>query len=410
MAWSGGNFTRVYGATGWAIDAAGGVGIESGRHDVQDNDLATGIDSCLNKSGQNSMAADLNLGGYRPTNVAAGTAAAPAICAGNDVNTGIFGPAADNVAIATNGVERVRIDSSGNVGIGTTAPGFIVDVQSTATNIVGTRFSADTNPAQLILRKSRGATVGTNTIVSANDSVGGLYFQGANGTGFTDAAGILAEVDTTPGATNDMPGRLLFLTTADASGTPTERMRINSAGLVGINTTTLGGAAGSHLTITGSSNSRAVLQTRGITGDVAEPSIDIVKFDNNNTTTQSFVEFYINNGATGSGKITANGASAAAFGTFSDERLKENIETLPSQLANILALRPVEFDYKNGSGHQIGFIAQEVQQIYPDLVNQDGEYLTLSDMSKSDARFIKAFQELAAKVEALEARVAELEA
>jgi hypothetical protein len=411
MPWAAGSYTKGNNGTGgWVGDASLGIGIEAGRHDTQDNDFATGINQCLNKDGSNAATGNLNLGGFIPTNIAAGTAAAPAICAGNDVNTGVFGPAADTWAVATNGVERVRVDSIGNFGIGTTAPGFIVDVQSTLTNIVGTRFSADTNPSQLILRKSRGATVGTNTIVSTNDSIGGLYFQGANGTGYTDAAGILAEVDTTPGASNDMPGRLRFLTTPDGSGTPSERMRIDNAGLVGINTTALGGAAGSHLTITGSNNARAVLQTRGISGDVAEPSIDIVKFDNNSTTTQSFVEFYINNGGTGSGKITANGASAAAFGTFSDERLKENIENLPSQLANILGLRPVEFDYKNGSGHQIGFVAQEVQQIYPDNVGQDGEYLTLSDMSKNDARLIKAFQELHAKVEALEARVAELEA
>ena len=104
--------------------------------------------------------------------------------------------------------------------------------------------------------------------------------------------------------------------------------------------------------------------------------------------------------------ITANGASAAAFGSFSDARLKENITNLPSQLAAICALRPVEFDYKDGSGHQIGFIAQEVQQIYPDLVasGTDG-MLTLTDLNKNDARFIKAFQELNAKVEALEAQI-----
>lgn len=411
MAWSGGSYSKGNAGTGgWAGDANLGTGIEAGRHDTQDNDFQDGINNCVAKDGQNSMIADLNLGGYKPVNLGAGTAAAPAICAGNDTNTGIFSPAADNIGIATNGVERVRIDSSGNVGIGISTPGFTLDVQSTTANLVATRFSADTNPSQLILRKSRGASVGTNTIVSANDSVGGLYFQGANGTGFTDAAGILAEVDTTPGASNDMPGRLRFLTTPDASGTPTERMRIDSAGLVGINTTTLGSATGSHLTITGSSNSRAVLQTRGISGDVAEPSVDVIKFDNNSTTSQNLVEFYINNGATGSGKITANGANAAAFGTFSDERLKENIVNLPSQLNNVLALHPVEFDYKDGSGHQIGFIAQEVQQVYPDLVGESGGYLTLTDLNKNDARLIKAFQELAAKVDALESRVAELEA
>jgi hypothetical protein len=125
--------------------------------------------------------------------------------------------------------------------------------------------------------------------------------------------------------------------------------------------------------------------------------LTLSKFSTTNTTSQVFARFLVNNNATGSGSITANGASAAAFGTFSDSRLKDNITNLPPQLANILALRPVEFDYKDGSGHQLGFIAQEVQEIYPDLVGVgEGGMLTLTDMNKNDARLIKAIQELAA--------------
>jgi hypothetical protein len=85
--------------------------------------------------------------------------------------------------------------------------------------------------------KSRGGTVGSNTIVQSGDALGEIDFWGANGTGYNVAAGIIGEVDGTPGATNDMPGRLIFLTTADASGTFAERMRITSAGNVGIGIT-----------------------------------------------------------------------------------------------------------------------------------------------------------------------------
>ena len=64
-----------------------------------------------------------------------------------------------------------------------------------------------------------------------------------------------------------------------------------------------------------------------------------------------------------------------------------------------MALRPVEFDYKNGSGHQIGFIAQEVQEIYPDIVGENAEgYLTISGLSKMESRLIKAIQELQAQI------------
>jgi hypothetical protein len=51
------------------------------------------------------------------------------------------------------------------------------------------------------------------------------------------SASITAAVDGTPG-TNDMPGRLVFSTTADGAASPTERLRITSAGLVGIGSST----------------------------------------------------------------------------------------------------------------------------------------------------------------------------
>jgi hypothetical protein len=83
--------------------------------------------------------------------------------------------------------------------------------------------------------KSRGATVGTNGVVSSGDGLYQLRAYGDDGTAFVEAARITAAVDGTPG-TNDMPGRLMFSTTADGASTPTERMRITNAGYVGIGT------------------------------------------------------------------------------------------------------------------------------------------------------------------------------
>lgn len=74
MAWAAGNFTRANGATEWRDDAALGIGIEPGMHDAQDNDLATGINNCLTKDGQNAPTADLPMGAFKHTNVANATA------------------------------------------------------------------------------------------------------------------------------------------------------------------------------------------------------------------------------------------------------------------------------------------------------------------------------------------------
>jgi len=71
----------------------------------------------------------------------------------------------------------------------------------------------------------------TGGVLLNNDTIGRLYFSGNDGTTAIPAAYIDASVDGTPG-TNDMPGRLVFSTTANGAATPTERMRIKSTGQV----------------------------------------------------------------------------------------------------------------------------------------------------------------------------------
>ena len=102
-----------------------------------------------------------------------------------------------------------------------------------STNYSAARFTNDTGSAALDLLKSRSATIGTQTVVQSGDALGNIYFSGSDGTAFIRGALIRSEVDGTPG-TNDMPGRLVFSTTADGSSTPVERMRITNAGLVGV--------------------------------------------------------------------------------------------------------------------------------------------------------------------------------
>ena len=71
MAWSGGNFTRANPT--WVSDATNLIGIEPVRHDNQDNDFTTGINECLNKTGQNGMTGTLSMGSNKISNLTAGT-------------------------------------------------------------------------------------------------------------------------------------------------------------------------------------------------------------------------------------------------------------------------------------------------------------------------------------------------
>jgi hypothetical protein len=333
----------------------------------------------------------------------------------------IFGTVSNHpLAFRTNSSERMRIDSSGRLLVGTSTS--INNLLDAAVQIAGTstdsylsvtRFSSVAgDPAGIILGRSKSATKGVNTAVSNGDYLGAISFSGANGTSYTQAASIGAEVDgaVTGGGAGDMPGRLVFSTTADGASSPTERIRITNAGNVLINTSNEAGKLCVSAPIATQTGQRVALFSGTTTGDLSFEAVGISKFDNNSTTSQIFQRFYINSGTIGCGQINANGASTVAFGTFSDARLKENIVNLPSQLQNIRNLRPVEFDYKDGSGHQIGFVAQEMQEIYPDVVAEgvDG-MLTITGWSKTEARLVKALQEAIAKIETLEAKVAALE-
>jgi hypothetical protein len=161
----------------------------------------------------------------------------------DDHNLGLYRPASDTLGFVTGSSERLRIDSSGRLLVGTSTAfnlsgGFGFGFYNCTVNGSGAfaRFTNDANGPEFEFAKSRNTTQGSHTVVNGSDNLGAIKFVGSDGTAFRNAAQILCQVDGTPGA-NDMPGRLVFSTTADGASSPTERMRITSAGNVGIGTT-----------------------------------------------------------------------------------------------------------------------------------------------------------------------------
>jgi len=141
--------------------------------------------------------------------------------------------------------ERARIDSSGRLLIGATSVDPLWGVSASlavegttgnASAINISRNSNDGSPPYLTFGKSRGTSIGSDTVVQSGDTLGTIAFVGADGTDKENSGALIAaEVDGTPGS-NDMPGRLVFKTTADGASSSTERLRIDSSGNIGIGT------------------------------------------------------------------------------------------------------------------------------------------------------------------------------
>ena len=308
------------------------------------------------------------------------------------------GPSAYNAATAimfrtasavdtTVGSERMRIDSSGNVGIGTSS------IASGGANT--TNFNVHTPSANSVYLKLSNSSTGNTA---------------------SDAFDLSADSSGNAYLINRENGNMAFYTNA------TERMRINNAGILNVGTTTV--PDGGHQFEADSTNGNTgAFYVRNHDNDNSHCAASFSTAATSTGTANVLIKFGINDYASGSGQINANGASQCAFGSFSDERLKENITSLPSQWDNIKNLRPVEFDFieSQGGGHQIGFIAQEFETVYPDAVASSPmfvgaeevsgeERLTITGWSKTEARLVKALQEAIAKIETLETKVAALEA
>ena len=160
---------------------------------------------------------------------------------GNDntsVSTNFIGTINNTgIAFRTNNVEGMRLQSSGQLTIGSTVAGGKLDVHQTSSNDV-MRLVNYGNPNKILVRRTQGTQISPTAITTTNTVLGRFDFEGYNGTGFTPAASIESSLDATGGTSTDMPGRLTFWTTPNGSGTMVERLRITNSGNVGIATTT----------------------------------------------------------------------------------------------------------------------------------------------------------------------------
>jgi len=304
-----------------------------------------------------------------------GTLSGNLVVSGTETVSTITSPSATALTLQTNnGTTAITVDTSQNVGIGTTSPSYPLTVVSNS------------------------SAVGLATYGRSSDNLAGTYYFSNNGA--TTYGTILASATEFRLTSTPAAAVQTFYTNG------TERMRIDSSGNLLVGTTF---AVAQITSVSSSAATAAGYFNVNAASSTATPAIYARKYDNNNTTAQIYVSFQYNQGSGGAGGIQGNGATGVQFFSSSDARLKENVVALEPQLQNILSLKPSKFDYIDGPKNCTGFIAQEMEVVYPDVIGEtpDG-YKTIGGISIMETRLIKAIQEQQALITQLQADVAAL--
>jgi hypothetical protein len=260
----------------------------------------------------------------------------------------------DDMVFGTATSEAMRIDSSGNVGIGTSPSEklHIID-SSNPDNTSGSVIIEGRRDgvANVLTLRAKDASAPTLALPNGQGSV--LRWQGFDGTDFENMGYILVSADGQAVANGDAPSFMAFGTSADGSSNPTERMRIDSSG---------------SLLLSGLTDSTPNSESApGYLVTSADGSLFSILSAANNTATRGHIAFSNPNGIVG--QITTN-ASATAYLTSSDYRLKENVVEMTGALDRVDQLKPSRFNFIADADTTVdGFLAHEVADVVPEAIS-----------------------------------------
>jgi hypothetical protein len=265
----------------------------------------------------------------------------------------------NQISFGIAGSQVAQIDSSGNLGIGTTSP------------------DASMGPG-LHIKSASG-----NSLILEKETGAAIQFR-------SDASTIRATI----GGINGADG--LTIATGAAQ---TERMRIDSTGNLLVGSTTSSLTSGDGFVFTPDAN---------VAGAKTGYTTDTQTCWNMYSSGAAAYRFYVGWGGT----VFATNTTISAI---SDQRLKENIQDLDAGLDKIMALKPRQFDWKEGKGKNVkgdrGFIAQEFEQVFPDLIDEwkdpapEGEDPYKSVRADLIPVLVKAIQEQQAIIDSLKSRL-----
>ena len=341
-------------------------------------------------------------------NAGSGTASAPGIAFDGDPDTGIYRPGDDQLALVTNGTERLFVNGSGDVGLGTDDPLDFLHL------LAGNLSNTDTNSINNFIRITDLNSRNNGSQALAGNFRSGIRFDATQLNGAKHYGSFIQQVVTSnnfTGGSTKMRTALIFGTRGDVQSAPeddpVERMRINSEGDVLIGTAT----TISQSTSTGSG---ARFNSSGRQFLIADDGTAL--FIGRNTSDGDTVDFRRAGVQVGSISVTA---SATAYNTSSDYRLKENIVPTTGAADRLNQLQVRRFNFISDPDTTVdGFLAHEAQAVVPgcvtgtkDEVDDEGNPVYQGiDQSKLVPLLTAALQEALGRIETLEAEVAALKA
>lgn len=268
-----------------------------------------------------------------------------------------------------NTVEYMRMDSSGNLGIGVVPGVWRTTQRALQLGAVGCLFSSTTSTGSTCIGRNVYESAAGNYTYIANDEAT-LYEQGADGKHYWyNAVAGTGTIPFTTAMTLDASGNLLVGLTVD-SYTP----------------------------------AKGVSMFSGNSSRVA------VGHENGTSSGDYYHSFAYNSTLIGS--ISQNGTTGVLYNTSSDYRLKESVKPISGGLARVNALKPSVYNWKSDGSTGEGFLAHELAEVVPaavsgekDAMNADGSIKSQGiDMSRVVPILVAAIQELTARVQTLEAR------
>ena len=364
--------------------------------------------------------------------------------AGNASNTQIQAQSDGNTA------EDIALNPyGGNVGIGTTSPLSKMTIAQTAGNTALT-FQQTNNSTTNFLIGSQ-YNIGNGFEITPSTAVGGSTFSspalvvnasGCVGIGSGADRSLGTNITTT--VTSGSAGSGFWLSTGDSSATSSkiisstdgsvgdllinqgsgvnggairfsvndsEKMRINSSGNLLINQTSSALTYGKLQVSAGGETAGhgGIVAFFDTDGSVASSNlIQLLSFSGDTDATGGqFIRFRDSNSVMGS--VSAASGTTVAYNTSSDRRMKENIVDAVSQLDVINNIQIREFDWKNNGHHEVGVIAQELNEVIPNVVQEGGEDVTEEpwgvDYGKLTPYLVKAIQEQQTQIDALQSEI-----